>query len=411
MSDIFISYKREEQSIAKKLAEALEKKGWSVWWDPKLRAGEHFDDAIERALTDAKCVIVMWSKLSVNSRYVKDEATYALNRNKLVPIQIEEVDLPFRFEGIQTGQLINWDGSVSSPGFQKLVVDIASTTGDQLFEAKERKPKQQQVNRKLTKKSILRKNEEEQKHEEVPKKYANSIGMKFVLIPTGQFVMGSKVKRYYIIIPRKVERPLHTVKISQPFYLQTSPVTKGQWQKVMGYNPSVWISLGDNFPVEKVSWYDTQKFIKKLNEIESTNKYRLPTEAEWEYACRAGTTTHFSFGDDDKEEICEYAWVLRNSDKTLHPVETKKPNPWGLYDMHGNVREWVEDDWHGDYEMAPTDGSAWIEEPRGTKRVVRSGHYEEIGDCSRSSHRGYLWPDVSSGNLGFRIARSVSFNL
>ena len=111
MSDIFISYKHEEQLFAKILAGALQKKGWSVCWDPKLRAGEHFDDSIERALTEAKCVIVMWSKLSVNSRYIKDEANYALNLNKLVPITIEEVDLPFRFEGIQTEQLFNWDGS------------------------------------------------------------------------------------------------------------------------------------------------------------------------------------------------------------------------------------------------------------------------------------------------------------
>ena len=129
MNDIFISYKREEQPVAKRLADALQKKGWSVWWDPKLRAGEHFDDAIEKALIDAKCVIVMWSKLSIKSRYVKDEATYALNRRKLVPIKIEEVDLPFRFEGIQTGQLINWDGSDDFSGFQKLVKDITSKIG------------------------------------------------------------------------------------------------------------------------------------------------------------------------------------------------------------------------------------------------------------------------------------------
>ena len=134
MSDIFISYKREEQPIAKRLADALEKKGWSVWWDPKLRAGEHFDDAIEKALKESRCILVVWSKLSVKSRYVKDEATYALNRNKLVPITIEEVDLPFRFEGIQAGQLIDWDGSDSSPGFQKLVADISVIIGEPTLE-------------------------------------------------------------------------------------------------------------------------------------------------------------------------------------------------------------------------------------------------------------------------------------
>jgi TIR domain len=97
MSDIFISYKREEQPVARKLADALEKEGWSVWWDPKLRAGEHFDDVIEKALNEAKCVIVMWSNRSVKSRYVRDEATYALDQDKLVPVAIENVTLPSRF--------------------------------------------------------------------------------------------------------------------------------------------------------------------------------------------------------------------------------------------------------------------------------------------------------------------------
>src|SRR5262245_47151435 len=123
MSDIFISYKREDQADARKLADALEREGWTVWWDPKLRAGEHFDDVIEKALKEAKCVVVLWSKLSVNSRYVKDEANYALNRQKLVPIAIEEVEVPFRFEGIHTPRLLNWDGSGNSSNFQQVVED------------------------------------------------------------------------------------------------------------------------------------------------------------------------------------------------------------------------------------------------------------------------------------------------
>lgn len=129
MSDIFISYKREEQPQAKALADALEKKGWSVWWDPKLRAGEHFDDVIEKALQETKCVIVLWSKRSVKSRYVRDEATYALKRGKLIPAAIDGVTPPFRFEGVQTAQLRGWDGSVTFPGFQKLVDDISSIIG------------------------------------------------------------------------------------------------------------------------------------------------------------------------------------------------------------------------------------------------------------------------------------------
>lgn len=124
MSDIFISYKREDQAIARKLADALESEGWSVWWDPKLRAGEHFDDVIEKALNEAKRVIVMWSNRSVQSRYVRDEATYALEKGKLVPVAIETVDLPFRFKGVHTPSLLGWDDSKGFSEFRKLIGDI-----------------------------------------------------------------------------------------------------------------------------------------------------------------------------------------------------------------------------------------------------------------------------------------------
>jgi hypothetical protein len=125
MSDIFISYKREEQAIARNLANALEGEGWTVWWDPKLRAGERFNDVIEKALNDAKCVIVLWSKRSVESLYVKDEATHALKRNKLVPVTIQQVELPFRFEELHTPSLCDWDGSKDFSEYRKLIDDIS----------------------------------------------------------------------------------------------------------------------------------------------------------------------------------------------------------------------------------------------------------------------------------------------
>jgi hypothetical protein len=129
MSDIFISYKREEQATARKLASALENEGWTVWWDPKLRAGEHFDDVIEKALNEAKCVIVLWSNLAVSSEYVKAEATEALEQKKLVPVKIESVNLPFRFKRVHTPSLLEWDGSKDSSEFQRLVEDIAAIVG------------------------------------------------------------------------------------------------------------------------------------------------------------------------------------------------------------------------------------------------------------------------------------------
>ena len=143
MSDIFISYQREDQATARKLANALESEGWTVWWDPKLRAGEHFDDVIENALNEAKCVIVMWSERSVQSRYVRDEATYALEKAKLVPVAMENVTLPFRFKGVHTLRLIEWDGSKDNSEFRRLVEDISRILGPSatatVVEAEERR--------------------------------------------------------------------------------------------------------------------------------------------------------------------------------------------------------------------------------------------------------------------------------
>src|SRR5215510_1123097 len=132
MSDIFISYKREDQSEARALAESLEQVGWTVWWDPQLRAGERFDEVIERELNNAKLVIVLWSRRAIQSQYVKDEATYALSLNKLIPVAIDEVSPPFRFQGLHTLSLAGWRGSASALPFQKLLVDIEKLIGPPL---------------------------------------------------------------------------------------------------------------------------------------------------------------------------------------------------------------------------------------------------------------------------------------
>lgn len=145
--------------------------------------------------------------------------------------------------------------------------------------------------------------------------------MKFTLIHAGEFLMGSEENDW--------EKPSHKVKITNPFFLGTYPVTQREWKAVMSDNPSRF--KGDDLPVESVSWDDAQKFIKKLNAKEGTNQYRLPSEAEWEYACRANTTTRYSFGDDESR-LGEYAWYAKNSDHKTHPVGQKKPNSWGLYD-------------------------------------------------------------------------------
>ncbi|MFA4957835.1 MAG: SUMF1/EgtB/PvdO family nonheme iron enzyme [Candidatus Methanoperedens sp.] len=227
------------------------------------------------------------------------------------------------------------------------------------------------------------------------KTITNSIGMEFVQIPSGEFDMGNKAGRF------DDEGPVHHVKISNVFYMGKYEVTKKQWQDVMGNNLLSFKS--GNLPVEMVSWNDAQDFIKKLNEKEGGNKYQLPSEAEWEYSARAGTTTRYSFGDDESM-LGDYAWYYANSEGKTHDVGQKKPNPWGLYDMYGNVEEWVQDNWHGDYNGAPTDGSAW---ESGSNRVARGGSwYCYAGDCQPEDRYGGT-PDNRDGFIGFRLLRDV----
>lgn len=231
----------------------------------------------------------------------------------------------------------------------------------------------------------------------------NSIGMKFALIPAGSFTMGSPESE----AGRSSNETQHFVTITRPFYMQTTEVTQGQWKKLMGDNPSHFKDCGDDCPVEKVLWEDAQNFIEKLNAKEGVTHYRLPTEAEWEYAVRAGTTTAFSFGD-DLWDTNAFAWYIGNSEDQTHPVGAFKPNPWGLYDMHGNVSEWVED-WHADYPA----GS--VVDPKGPQsgshRVIRSGSWANRASTLRSARRRGLRLDEYGELVGFRLARSVSLDL
>ena len=258
---------------------------------------------------------------------------------------------------------------------------------------------QEASKRKKQEEEDVRLREEKKRHDKLAKK-GNSIGMKFTKIPVGEFMMGSRDNekgRY------DDEGPAHKVNISKPFYLGTYPVTQREWKDVMGYNPSC--LKDDDLPVEKVLWNDVQEFIKKLNQKEGMDKYRLPSEAEWEYACRAGTTTRYSFGDDEGK-LGDYAWYKENSGSKTHQVGQKKPNPWGLYDMHGNVWEWNQDWYHDDYKDAPSDGSAW--ESRGHyTQVIRGGSWYHYAQSCRSANRKGDAPGYRVNYLGFRLLREL----
>ena len=237
---------------------------------------------------------------------------------------------------------------------------------------------------------------------ELPKTVKNSIGMEFVLIPAGEFLMGCSPDDTEC---RDDEKPLHKVKISKPFYLGKFEVTQGHWKAVMGNNPSYFKEYGDDCPVEKVSWDDVQEYIEKLCKKEKTFlqiitfqkcKYRLPTEAEWEYSARAGTTTK-AYADD----LDSIAWFEKNSGGT-HPVGQKKPNVFGLYDMSGNVWEWVNDWYDTNYYSKSLDKDP-AGPDSGSYRVLRGGSWGYFVHGTRASYRDYYFPDYGYSDFGFRL--------
>jgi formylglycine-generating enzyme required for sulfatase activity len=233
--------------------------------------------------------------------------------------------------------------------------------------------------------------------------YVNSIGMEFVLIPAGEFMMGLDKRKDSNA--RDDEVPQHRVSISKPFYLGKYEVTQAQWEAVMGNNPSNF--KGRDNPVESVSWDDVQEFIRRLNIQEGNGCCRLPTEAEWEYAARAGSDKKYSFGD-DAGQLGQYAWYDDNSGEKTHPVGQKEPNAWGLYDMHGNVNEWAQDWYSATYysESPGTDpkGPSWPSV--GPYRVARGGCWGILAWFCRSACRNSNTLYIGFDFIGFRLALS-----
>jgi formylglycine-generating enzyme required for sulfatase activity len=257
-------------------------------------------------------------------------------------------------------------------------------------------------------------------HAQLPRTTNNSIGMKLVLIPKGTFLMGSPPSERGSEDERQ-----HKVTLTKDYYLSAFEVTQAQYEKVMGKNPSHF--QGDrvaerhpetgrvvrdvdsaNHPVDSVSYYDAVEFCKRLSELPEEMKvgrvYRLPTEAEWEYACRAGSKTALNIGESAKF-LGDYAWFDANSKKQTHPVGEKKPNAWGLYDMRGNVWEWCSD-WYGEYPKVAVNNPIGPEQ--GSIRVFRGGSWFNLPAICRSAIRDGNGPSIRFDGLGFRVALSSS---
>ena len=471
--EVFISHSSKDKAIADAVCAALESAKIRCWIAPRdILAGLSWASAIEPAITKSRIMVLIFSSYSNNSKYTKREVNLAFDSDVIIiPFRIANIELTGDMKFFLMGT--HWLDAIDPPTEKHIqsLVEIVKQfiKGSTSISTPDVTTRVETVGLE-------------------PKTYTNSIGMKFVLIPAGEFMMGSEEYDW--------EKPVHRVKISKPFYLGLYPVTQKEWKSVMGGNKHSsylfswddipgkdnerlieclkkrldinwdnWVEtgnirkiddgrsieiymkmkrifirrndenprvsliydnvlsdefiartengnliiypisfIGDNLPVEYVSWNDVQEFITKLNEKESSNKYRLPSAAEWEYAARAGTTTRYSFGDDDSK-LGDYAWYSVNSGGEPHNVGQKKPNPWGLYDMHGNVMNWVQDKGHKNYVGAPTDGSSW-ESGDGSTRVIRSGSwiFENPNDC-KSAKSSDLPPYRFKSYIGFRLLR------
>ena len=254
----------------------------------------------------------------------------------------------------------------------------------------------------------LKEDEEIAQVKEIPvfqEELGKGVYLTLVSIPAGQFMMAASEDDPQ---GRESERPTHSVSV-QSFWLGQAPVTQAQWEAVSDLpkverdiepNPSRY--KGRDLPVESVSWYDAVEFCKRLS-IKTGSEYRLPSEAEWEYACRAGTTTPYHFGETISTDLANYK---RHYIRTTEAGKFGVANNFGLYDMHGNVFEWCQDHWHDNYEGAPTDGSAWISSDQRNSRVYRGGSWDFNPWICRSAYRGRDYPGDRNDDTGFRVCCS-----
>jgi formylglycine-generating enzyme required for sulfatase activity len=245
--------------------------------------------------------------------------------------------------------------------------------------------------------------EADSKAKSPPKELTVDLGkgvkLEIVLIPAGEFMMGSPDSEEDAF---PFEKPQHRVRITKPFYLGKYLVTQEQWEAVMGNSPSHF--NGPKNPVETVSWDDCQEFFKNLNTQSAAvgGKFQLPSEAQWEYACQAGSKTKNYFGDDETR-LGDYAWYVKNSDDKTHPVGKKKPNAWGLYDMHGNVWEWCQDWWKVGYDKDSPVGDP-TGAATGARRVARGGGWYSPARYCRSAYRPGFLPGGRGYDVGFRVS-------
>ncbi len=431
MIRIFLAHAKEDKAEVIKLYERLKQKGYKPWLDKKdLLGGQLWDDEIKKAINSSDIFIACLSKQSVEKQgYVQKEFRMALqkcgelpeNKIYLIPLRLDDCKIPNlrqREYGINLRDY-QWIDYFESDGFEQLIRAIehyfskslsiskqgdSSDLGDpnsaeayldrvNLLAASHRAAEESFAQETMAAQATSRASKSPNP---IAIDLGNGITLELVHIPGGMFLMGAPYTQEGGL---DQERPTHQVTIPE-FWMGKYPVTQEQYQAVIGNNPSRFFDEGASHPVENVSWYDAIAFCEEVLQ-KTGDRIRLPSEAEWEYACRAETTTRYYFGHHLAKEQANFS---HNKGKTT-PVGVYLPNAYGLYDMHSNVQEWCQDLWHDNYERAPKDGSAWMSGGDSNVRIARGGSFRSHHHHCLSASRDYT--NLPSSNIGFRVAYSV----
>jgi len=438
MSKIFLSYRRQDSiGVAGRIYDRLRAHfgGEAVFMDiDSIPFGEDFREHIDAAVGQCDVVLAVigtrWAgetdahrRLDDPRDFVRIELESALHRNlPVIPILIDhatmpgDADLPPSLARLAFRNAIDVDqGRDFHHHLDRLIKGIE-------FHLQ----KSSVATAKPPRETAFRPAEPQSSASSPVKKLTNSLGMTLVRIEPGSSLMGSskdQIDHLMRVFPDserewfEQEQPQHTVEFTRPFYLGAHQVTQGQYQAVMGNNPSQFKGSGD-LPVENVSWLDAVEFCNKLSGRETRTPfyridgtevtpvggdgYRLPTEAEWEYACRAKSTTLYPFGD-DASKLGEHAWSAGNSEDKTHPVGQKLPNAWGLYDMLGNVYEWCAD-WYDEKYYVSSPPADPPGAPKASPRVIRGGCWSDYPWYCRPAFRFGFMPVFRSDFLAFRLA-------
>ena len=399
--DIFLSYASEDRERVRHLVNALQAAGLNVFWDRKIPPGLTRDRFIESALLDSGAVIVIWTEHSITSDFVKEEANHGKEKDILIPILFDRVQPPLGYDRVQAADLVDWDGKSDTPMFQSLLADIDRVLGSETQSSIGPCVVGDKAGSSFAPEHVF-----------CDALKSGGDGPEMVSIPAGKFVMGSADSEsgHY-----DDEGPVRGVSVAA-FALGRYAVTFAEYDR---FAQATARELPDDEgwgrstrPVINVSWEDTTAYARWLSE-ETGATYRLPSEAEWEYAARSGSTARYWWGDAISRENevmancagCGSEW---GGEQTA-PVGSFAVNGFGLYDLHGNVWEWTQDCWHKNYRDAPLDARPREAAAGGdcSRRVVRGGSWSIGPKWVRSAGRNWDSADVVSIGLGFRLARTI----